>query len=91
MKQPFNFNIHYSRILLSFFVTTFFCSPTKNITEHSHSSGIILEINENKGLIIQCYNNTQLRINTVYTDEGFMNGYKLLAFGIKNGEQFASL
>jgi len=66
-------------------------SPTKNITEHSHSPGTILEINENKGLIIQCYNNTQLRINTVYTDEGFMSGYKLLAFGIKNGEQFASL
>nr|WP_315222215.1 formyltransferase family protein [uncultured Flavobacterium sp.] len=66
-------------------------SPTKNVTVHSHSPGTILEINENKGLIIQCYNNTQLRINTVYTDEGFMSGYKLLAFGIKNGEQFASL
>lgn len=66
-------------------------SPTKNITEHSHSPGTILEINENKGLIIQCYNNTQLCINSVYTDEGFMSGYKLLAFGIKNGEQFASL
>ncbi|MDX6183216.1 formyltransferase family protein [Flavobacterium sp. Fl-77] len=66
-------------------------SPTKNVTKHSHSPGTILEINENKGLIIQCYNNTQLRINTVYTDEGFMSGYKLLAFGIKNGEQFASL
>jgi methionyl-tRNA formyltransferase len=56
-----------------------------------HVPGTILEINENKGLIIQCSNNTQLRINTVYTDEGFMSGYKLLAYGIKNGEQFASL
>lgn len=53
--------------------------------------GTILEINENSGLIIQCYDNTQLRINTVYTEEGFMSGHKLLAFGIKNGEQFASL
>jgi len=58
---------------------------------NSKTPGTILEINENNGLIIQCYDNTQLRINTVYTDEGFMSGHKLLAFGIKNGEQFASL
>lgn len=66
-------------------------SETNNIAKHSNPPGKILEINENRGLIIQCCNNTQLCINTIYTDEGFMSGYKLLAFGIKNGDQFASL
>ncbi|MFH6959840.1 formyltransferase family protein [Flavobacterium aquidurense] len=66
-------------------------SQTNTITDYPKAPGTILEINENNGLIIQCYDNTQLRINTVYTEEGFMSGHKLLAFGIKNGEQFASL
>ncbi len=66
-------------------------SETDPINEHLQIPGTILEINETKGLVIQCYNNTHLRINTVYTDEGFMSGHKLLAFGMKNGEQFASL
>lgn len=66
-------------------------SETDRINEHLQLPGTILEINETKGLVIQCYNNTHLRINTVYTEEGFMSGHKLLAFGMKNGEQFASL
>lgn len=66
-------------------------SQTNSPLISTKAPGTILEIDENKGLIIQCYNNTQLRINTVYTEEGFMSGHKLLAFGIKNGEQFASL
>jgi len=66
-------------------------SQTSANTDYTKPPGTILEINESNGLIIQCYNNTQLRINTVYTEEGFMSGHKLLAFGIKNGEQFASL
>lgn len=66
-------------------------SHTKDVYKHATVPGTILEINETQGLIIQCHNNTQLRINTIYTEEGFMSGHKLLAFGIKNGEQFASL
>jgi methionyl-tRNA formyltransferase len=66
-------------------------SELHSFDQQSQIPGTILEINENNGLIIQCYNNTQLRINTVYTEEGFMSGHKLLAFGLKNGEQFANL
>ncbi|MFB9075864.1 formyltransferase family protein [Flavobacterium procerum] len=66
-------------------------SQTNVVSNNTSNPGTILEINENNGLIIQCYDNTLLRINTVYTDEGFMSGHKLLAFGLKNGEQFASL
>lgn len=66
-------------------------SLTSCKSEQSKNPGTILTINEEKGLIVQCYNNTQLRINIVYTDEAFMSGHKLLIFGLKNGEQFASL
>ncbi|MFD2942386.1 formyltransferase family protein [Flavobacterium notoginsengisoli] len=66
-------------------------SQIQTATEQAKTPGTVLEINENNGLIIQCYDNTLLRINTVYTDEGFMSGHKLLAFGLKNGEQFASI
>ncbi|OXG04127.1 hypothetical protein B0A64_15805 [Flavobacterium araucananum] len=66
-------------------------SLTSYKCEQSLNPGTILNIDEEKGLIIQCYNNTQLRINIVYTDEAFMSGHKLLIFGIKNGERFASL
>lgn len=66
-------------------------SQTNIVSSTISRPGTILEINENNGLIIQCYDNTLLRINTVYTDEGFMSGHKLLAFGLKNGEQLASI
>lgn len=66
-------------------------SLTSYKSEQSQNPGTILTINEEKGLIVQCYNNTQLRINIVYTDEAFMSGHKLLIFGLKNGEQLASL
>ncbi|MEN0008633.1 formyltransferase family protein [Flavobacterium nitrogenifigens] len=66
-------------------------SQTQETSGNTKAPGTVLEINENKGLIIQCYDNTQLRINTIYTNEGFMSGHKLLAFGLKNGEQFDSI
>lgn len=66
-------------------------SLTSFKSQQSQKPGTILNINEEQGLIVECYNNTQLRINIVYTDEGFMSGHKLLIFGIKNGEQLASL
>lgn len=59
--------------------------------EYSEPPGTILSIDENNGLRVQCNNNTQLRINIVYTDEGFMSGHKLLAFGVNKGNQFANL
>lgn len=53
--------------------------------------GTILSIDENNGLTVQCNNNTKLRLDIIYTDEGFMSGHKLLAFGVKKGNQFANL
>ncbi|MBE8728305.1 formyltransferase family protein [Flavobacterium hungaricum] len=66
-------------------------SQTSFKLQHSQKPGTILNSDDEKGLIIECCNNTQLRVNIVYTDEGFMSGHKLLIFGIKNGEQLTSL
>lgn len=66
-------------------------SPTDHNSEIKENPGTILKINEDTGLVVQCYNDTQLRINIVYTDEGFMSGHKLLAYGLQKGEQFANL
>lgn len=61
------------------------------VPDVSHPPGTILTIDEDNGLTVQCNNNTQLRIDIVYTDEGFMSGHKLLAFGVKKGSQLANL
>lgn len=53
--------------------------------------GTVLSIDETNGLTVQCNNNTQLRLDIVYTDEGFMSGHKLLAFGMKKGNQLTNL
>ncbi|MEE1898558.1 formyltransferase family protein [Flavobacterium rakeshii] len=60
-------------------------------TETENNPGTILSIDENNGLIIQCNDNTQLRADIIYTDEGYMSGHRLLAFGVKEGEHFVSL
>lgn len=66
-------------------------SLTNFKSEQPQIPGTILAIDEKNGLTIQCYNDTQLRVNIIYTDEAFMSGHKLLIFGLKNGEQLASL
>jgi methionyl-tRNA formyltransferase len=58
---------------------------------HSEFPGTIVSLNQENGLIIQCHNGTQLRLDIIYTDEGFMSGHKLSAFGIKKGSQFTNL
>lgn len=64
------------------------------INETSHQSeipGTILSLDENNGLIVKCNNETQLRLDIIYTDEGFMSGHKLFAFGMKKGSRFVNL
>lgn len=64
------------------------------INETSHQSGIpgtILSLDEDNGLIVKCNNETQLRLDIIYTDEGFMSGHKLFAFGMKKGSRFVNL
>lgn len=61
------------------------------VPDTAYPPGTILSIDENNGLTVQCNNNTRLRIDIVYTEEGFMSGHKLLAFGVQKGSQLANL
>jgi len=53
--------------------------------------GTVLAADAANGLIIQCKDNTRLKVNIIYTDEGFMSGHRLASFGIKKGQIFTNL
>lgn len=53
------------------------------------TSGTILSIDEKDGLLVVCKDNTAVRIDIVYAEEGFMPGWALSRFGIKKGMQFS--
>lgn len=57
----------------------------------SDPPGTILSLDEESGLIVKCHNGTQIRLDIIYTDEGFMSGHKLSVFGLKKGSQFTNL
>ncbi|HEV7782836.1 MAG TPA: formyltransferase family protein [Chitinophagaceae bacterium] len=50
--------------------------------------GTVLTADEIEGLTVQTCDNRVLKINIVYTQEGFYSGHKLAGFGIKKGMQF---
>jgi methionyl-tRNA formyltransferase len=49
--------------------------------------GSILRINEQDGLIISCKSNQAIRVNVVYTEEGFFGGFRIRNFGLLLGNQ----
>lgn len=64
----------------------------ENTEEKTQSVGEIIEMDENSGILVQCANNTTLRINFIYTDEtGFMASYKTKIFGVKKRERLLNL
>jgi methionyl-tRNA formyltransferase len=50
--------------------------------------GTIIECNKENGLVVKTIDNKLLKINIVYTNEGFFSGSRLGSFGIKAGMQF---
>jgi methionyl-tRNA formyltransferase len=58
---------------------------------HTGTPGTILSLDKENGLIVKCNDNSHLRLDIVYVEEGFMSGHKLSAFGLRNGEQFLNL
>ena len=52
--------------------------------------GTIVSADAQQGIRVACKNNTQLSIEYIYTDEGFMPAHKLLAFGIKTHDRFSN-
>jgi methionyl-tRNA formyltransferase len=61
------------------------------IDSHPELPGTILSLDKEQGFIVKCNHNTYLRLDIVYTDEGFMSGHKLAAFGLKKGGQLINL
>lgn len=55
------------------------------LTELEH--GTIIACNNEEGLIVKTSDNKKLKINIVYTSEGFFSGSRLAYFGIKTGMQ----
>lgn len=53
--------------------------------------GSILSTDNYNSFIVQCKGDTQLKIDFIYTDEGFMPGSRLFAFGVKTGEKLTSI
>lgn len=57
--------------------------------ENDHSSpGTILHCDKHNGLVVSTKDNHQLRINIVYTNEGFFSGWKMAVFQVKIGDIF---
>lgn len=66
-----------------------------SIMEHLSTSegiaGTILSADATQGLIVQCKDKTQLKIDIIYTEEGFTSGHRLTSFGIKKGDILINL
>lgn len=50
--------------------------------------GTILSVDEQQGLCIACKDNTAIRVDIFYTEEGFLPGWMLARFGIREGMCF---
>lgn len=66
-------------------------TPVNNVNHTTGTPGTILYLDKENGLIVQCNHNSHLRLDIVYTEEGFMSGHKLSAFGLREGEKFLNL
>ncbi|WP_294247728.1 formyltransferase family protein [uncultured Chryseobacterium sp.] len=63
----------------------------QNVNHHTEPAGTIVSLDQENGLVVQCNHNSFLRLDIVYTEEGFMSGHKLSAFGLRKGQQFVNL
>lgn len=50
--------------------------------------GTILELSPENGLIIACREATAVKVEVLYTEEGFFTGEKAALFGLKKGDRF---
>ena len=59
-----------------------------NAPDESVQPGTILTCTKTDGLLVQTKDGKKLKINIIYTQEGFFSGYRLAEFGIKAGDNF---
>lgn len=66
-------------------------TPIHNADLQTGLPGTIVSLNKENGLIVKCNHNSHLRLDIIYTEEGFMSGHKLSAFGLRTGGKFQNL
>lgn len=59
-----------------------------NAPDETVQPGTILACNKTDGLLVQTKDRKKLKINIIYTQEGFFSGYRLAEFGMKPGDIF---
>lgn len=52
-------------------------------------TGTILSCDKQNGLLVQAMGGQILKINIIYTQEGFFSGYRLMDFGLQAGDTFS--
>ncbi len=62
---------------------------TASHENHDKKPGTILSIDADNGLKIACRENTVIRADIVFTEEGFIPGHALAGFGIREGTAFS--
>lgn len=50
--------------------------------------GTVLRLSQEEGLVIVCKDQSLLKAEVIYTEEGFFSGHHLLRFGLKRGDRF---
>lgn len=61
---------------------------TGDCDEIEKEAGTILFCSYSEGLVVKTADNKKLKINIIYTNEGFFSGYRLESFGITAGMKF---
>ena len=57
--------------------------------EPGHTAGEIIFCDRQNGLVVATSDNKKIRINIIYTNEGFFSGSRLSQFQVKAGDSFA--
>lgn len=66
-----------------------YVSVVETAEPHNSKPGTILSVDENLGLRIACQEHTVIRVDVLFTEEGFIPGFALAGFGIQCGMTFS--
>ncbi len=62
-------------------------SVSDNTVADGTAPGTIISMDENIGVIVSCKGSEAIRINAIYTEEGYFSAFRLKTFGIQVGEK----
>jgi methionyl-tRNA formyltransferase len=62
---------------------------TESISADDAVPGTIIACNKEDGLVVKTSEGLSLKINIIYTQEGYFSGYRLADFGARSGDRFS--